>query len=208
MFGNHPLPNIVHHILFHPPPPSHNPTTTATTTVVRHRHRRHRHRRSSPPAPPRHRRPNRHHHHRCSLASALKWAKQGQARRRPPRSSPLAMPRHRRRRSPHAASPPATSAHPPSPSLMTHTRHVTVDDDPLRATSSTKTTPTNSGRLPLPSLRDVGIKIDGWERGGVRGTRGCKGMGNEEAGGNGRGRGRPCMPPPSLLFIPQANEAA
>jgi len=99
----------------------------------------------------------------------------------------------------------ATSSMPTTPT--NDNRHVTINDNPLCAMTSTKTTPTNSEQLPLPSSRDVGAEIDGWERGGVRRMRGCKGMGNEEAGGNIGGRGRLCMPPPSLLFIPQANEA-
>jgi hypothetical protein len=32
--------------------------------------------------------------------------------------------------------------------------------------------------------------------------------GNQKAGGNGGGRGRPCVPPLSPFFVPEANEAA
>jgi len=65
--------------------------------------------------------------------------------------------------------------------------HITIDNDPLYAMSSTTMTPTNSGQLPLPSLRDVGTEINRWEPGGVKGMRnGVRRQGNGEQRGRGK----------------------
>ena len=101
-----------HHPTTQPPPPSplfhHQPP------------------RLSPPPAPHHRRPNRYCHHRATTVVPSRVPLNGPSRAKLDVNHPI---RHRRRRSPHATSPPATSTHPPSPPLTTHTRHITDDDD-------------------------------------------------------------------------------
>jgi len=72
-------------------------------------------------------------------------------------------PSHHRRQRPHATSQPLT---PPS-------HHVSIDKS--RATSQ---------RLPLPSSRDVGAEINGWE---VRRSEGARRLGKGERGGRENG---------------------
>ena len=93
-------------------------------------------------------------------------------------------PRHHRRRPLRATSPP----------LTTTGRHVTADDSRRQVTPAASPLEGCRRRKPMGGSEE--------ERGGQDMERGGRGMGSEEAGetGNGEGRGRRFMPPPSLFF--------
>jgi len=132
-------------------------------------------------------------------------------------------------REPTATSPPPTRADPPSPPPTSPKRHVTANDErpppptsPTRHVTAAHATPpsptipdatsqpprqcrrtdcTASEWPPLPSSRDVGAEIDGWERGGTRREPGGRGIGNDEGGETAReGGGSSCPLLPVFLF--------